>query len=411
MRILLLLLLLFCQDTTDKLIQDLKNDDPVIREAATNKLMTREQDLSIYKSFEASDPETKWRLGKVIQVIEANQKFRSMSTVSPLVTLKFSGEIKDLFAKLAEITGQKFDVRAFGDNKVTIDCVDTPLFQVLDETCKQTAFDWEVVYRDTKGDVIRTVYGDRSIWSPNTTYTTVIELTGVGMSSKTLNSVVPGFKLQVTQTSLSVNNTFNGVNTSAMVQFKCAAEPSLRFVSGPKLDYTKIVTNEGVELINTSTEALYAIVRPPPTTKSISLKGKATYRFPMRVETIVLDVTPIINVARDANGDKYMGFAEYPNIMAKMTSNTFNIIMSGDDNHPKERFLNSYSIKGANGKVGISKAEQGDIGSYFSVYDDHLQFYMYANGTTFVPDTIEFQYVTELRDISFDFTINDIPLY
>lgn len=412
MKFLLLLLLMFYQDT-DKLLQDLNNDDPVIRQDATKHLIEQEKELERFKCLVAttSDPEVKWRLAKVVQTIESNQKFRSMSTISPLITLKFSGEIKDLFAKLAETTGQKFDARAFGDNKVTLDCVDTPLFQVLDDVCKQAGYDWEVVYRDSKGDCIKTVYGDRNIWIPNLNYTTSIELTGVGMSSKTPNSVVPGFKIQATQTSFSIFHKFNETFTQSAISFRYAADPSLKFLVGPKITYTKITTNEGVELINTSTEPVYMLTQPPSTTKSISLKGKATYRFPMKVETIVLDTSLISDVKPDANGDRHMGFADRPDIVATMTTNTFIVAMTGADNYVKDRFLNIYTIKDTKGRVAASKTDPTDAAGFLSVYDDHFQFYMYSNGSTYVPSSIEFQYVTELRDISFDFAIDNIPLY
>lgn len=413
MKILLLLLLLFCQDATDQLLQNLDNNDPAVREDATRQLIDREKDFDKYKALigETANPEIKWRLEKIVRVIEENRKFRGMSTLSPLITLKFSGEIKDLFTKLAEITGQKFDARAFGDNKITVDHVDAPLFQVLDDACKQAGYDWETVYRDSKGDYIRVVYGDRSVWSPLLNYTTSIELTAVGMSTKTPNSVVPGFKLQATQTSFSIYNKFNVTHTQAAIQLKYAADPSLKFLVGPKISYTKIITNEGIELTSTGTEPTVTLITPTPTTKSVSIKGKATYRFPMKVETIRLDTAPIINIKPNGDGDRYMGFTDYPNVVAKMTTNTFLIQISGQDNCVKDRFLNIYKIKDTKGNVVINKTDPADSGSYFSIFDDGFQFYMYNNGSTYVPGSIEFQYVTELRDISFDFAIDDIPLY
>src|SRR5882672_1643291 len=108
MKTLLLLFSLFFQDVTDQLVQNLNDDDPDVREKSTRQLIERENDLDRYKAliWDTTDPEVKWRLGKIVKTIEENQKFRGMSTISPLITLKFSGEIKDLFAELAKVTGQ-----------------------------------------------------------------------------------------------------------------------------------------------------------------------------------------------------------------------------------------------------------------------------------------------------------------
>lgn len=412
MKFLLLLLLIMFQDSVDSLINDLDNADPTIRETATIKLAAQEKYLDTYKSrFEnVVNPEVKWRLKRAITIIEANQKFRSMSTTSPNITIKFEGTATDLFAKLSEITKQTLDTRAFGDYKVKIDCTDTPLFKVLDEACKQIGFDWEVNYRNEKGDVI-----DQNQWSPAINYTTSIELTGAGMSDKTPNHTAPGFKMQVAQTSFSVNNAFNGPPTvQAGVMFKFAADPSMKFVVGPRITYTKMVTNAGVETINTSELARYALCVIPPDSKSISLKGKAKYRFPMKTETINLDLQPLNGQRPDAQGNRYLGFAEYTNIKVIITSNNqVEVHMEGADNLAKDRFLGVYSVKKPDGTVILENNGGNSSGSgYMNVYADYLSFFIYgAGGSNNELGSLSFEYVTELRDMEFDFSIDNIPLY
>jgi hypothetical protein len=408
MKILLFLLLLFCQDT-DKLIQDLNNDDPVVREKATAQLIECEGDLEKFKTMaaQALNPEVKWRLEKAIKSIEANQKFRAATIISPLITLKFEGTIGDLFAKLGVITGQIFDARAFADNKVKIDCINTPLFKVLDLACKQIGFDWEINYRDSKGDVM-----DQYTRAPLLDYTTTTEICGVGMSDRTPHYTGQGFKMQAVQTSLSINNQFGAVTTEAFIQFRFAQDPGLKFAVGPKIKYTKITTDDGTELPDRSVQCRYAMFHAPPTTKSISIKGKATYRIPMKIETITLKGIDILKPNPNGN-EVQMSFADYEDIIVVMnSSNNIEVRFSGVDNVFKDRFTGKYSVIKKGGTTILENGNGSASGGYINVSDDHLQFYIYGTpGSDDAISTITLEYITEFRDISFDFAIDNIPLY
>lgn len=404
MKFLLLLLLMFCQDT-DKLLQDLNNDDPIVRQDATKQLMEQERNLGWFKSLVSttSDPEVKWRLAKVVETIEANQKFRSLSTVSPLITIKFSGEIKDLFAKLTEITGHKLDVRAFGDNKVTVDYVDAPLFKVLDEACKQIGYDWEVTRYDVKGDFIKST-------DIVTEYTTSINLAGMGMSNKTPSYTASGFKMQATQTHISIHNKFNEITTEVAILFKYAVDPGIHYSAGPKIKYTKIIADGDVNLKNYSEQSDYCLASAPPTTKHISIAGKATYRIPMKVEDVVLDISPIYNIKPDANGNATMEFLNSNFSIIKSGAQMY--VYSKGDYKMKERFLGKYEIKDKNGNIVLGNRGTQTGNGYISTSDDYWVFYVYgSNGTPFEISTISFDFITEFRDISFDFAIDNIPLY
>lgn len=409
---LLLLFSLIFQDPTDQLLENLSNDDPVVREQSTKQLIEREQDLNRYKAliWDTTDVEVKWRLDKIVKTITANQHFRSITTLVPLITIKHEGTIGELFAKLSEMTGQKFDARAFGDNKTSIDCVNTPLFNVLDIACKNLGYDWEVVYRNSKGDYITGIYGDRTIWTPTTDYTTSIELTGVGMTSRVPSFTGRGYKVQVVETSFSINNKIQRKEraTQVYLQLRHAAEPSLKFVTGPKISYSSIVTNKGERLQALPVENnMFVLFAPEPDTKSVSIKGKATYRFPMKIEKIILDTSALIDMKFDANTEKHLAFTNYPGITVKQQFNTISVYVDG----VKDRFLGTYCVKKPDDTVVMER--NSTVGqSNVSIYDDHFMFYIYGNGgTPAAIATIEFDYVVELRDISFDFAIDDIPLY
>lgn len=421
MKFLLIMLLATFQDpapgnartkpsTVENLVEDLDSNDPATRDAATSRLIERENSLEKYKAIfnDTLNPEVKWRLKKVIISIEANQKFRAMTTLSPLITIKYEGTMDTLFSKLTELTGQKLDARAFGDNNVKIDCTNAPLFQVLDLACKQIGYDWEVNYRDKKGDVI-----DIYQTSPISEYTNAIELTGVGMSDKTPGYAGQPFKIQTVQTSFGINNKFGEVVTEAVIQFKYAADPGLKFAVGPKIKYTKIVTDKGVELLDRSAMARYALVSAPPTTHNISFKGKATYRFPMKVETIELNIDALHTIKPNANGDCYLDFADRPEFRAQLNNGNISIHAMGHDNLVKERFTGPFTVKKKGGTVILERGTNNSTSSgYINVYEDYFQFYIY--GTPSGDDAVSlitFEYITEFRDLTFDFAIDNIPLY
>lgn len=391
----------------ERLMEDLDNNDPTIRESATGQLITREHDIDKYKALfnDTANPEVKWRIKKVIDSIEANQKFRSMTTIVPLITIKYEGSTTDLFAKLSTMTGQKFDARAFGDNKVKIDCTDEPVFKILDLISKQIGYEWVVTYRDAKENVL-----DQFIGSPILNYISTVELTALGMSDRTPHYTGQGFKMQAVQTSLGINNKFGTVTTEAAIQFKYASDPGLKFAVGPKIKYTKIITDAGIETINRSLLACDMLFSVPPTTKSVNLKGKATYRIPMKIETVVLE--GIETLKPDANHDVIKDFAQYPDISVAMsTSNALSVLFKGTDNLCKERFTGTFKITKLGGAVVLENGS-GNGSGYISVYEDHFQFYIYGTpGSDDAISKIEFQYISELRDIEFDFAIDNIPLY
>jgi hypothetical protein len=406
MKTLLLLLLLFCQqDNADKLLNDLNDDDPVVRQTATKMLTEREQDLNRYRALSnfTSDPEIRWRLKWVIQTIEMNQKFRSMSTLAPAITLKFEGTAEELFVKLAAITHQKFDARSFGNSKVSIDVTDANLFQVLDLVTKQIGYEWMVGYDFNNERINNATNGlEIGLSGPVVNYNTVVELTANGFSDKTPHSTVSGFKMQVVSTNMGIVNKFGEVITELAVMYKFVAEPGLKYAIGPKLEYTKILNDQGIGTVNHSGISKIALITVPPATKSIKIAGKARYRVPLKVETIIMHG---VNLAKE--GELFS--TDNSRFVIKIESGRIQIHTQGDDNLISERFTGKVTIRRPVGDIMFG-GDSGNPGGYISTYPDYFEIYFYSTTSTDCT-SVEFEYITEFRDVQFDFSIDSIPLY
>lgn len=413
MRFLFLLLFLmsslFAQDQTpfQKLIDDLDSNDPKIREAATAKLIEQEDHLEVIKSLavQVINPEVKWRLISVVTTISSNQKFRSLATVSKPITLKFEGLVEELFSILSKTTGHRFDTRSFGNHKVKIDCTDAPLFEILDSVAKQIDYDWIVTRFDAKGNRLEDAPA-----TPTIDYVTVVELTAQGLNGKLPNSVTNGYKIAVDETSFSINNKFGKVITETALKLKHAQDPGIKSALGPILNFTKIVNDRGIETINRSASSKYALFTLPPDSKSVSVAGKARFRIPMHTITVTLD--NLDTMKTDANGNASMTFAEWPNFVVKYQNGHVEVHGVGHDNLIKERFTGTFALYKKDGTIVISSSEQpSGCSGYISLYEDHMAFYVYGNSSPSDVAKVVFGYVSEYRDISFDFKIDDIPLY
>ena len=406
MRFLLILLLALFQDNpTSQLIEDLDNDNPVVRDQATQRLIEREKDIDKYKTlyYDTSNPEVKWRLKQIVQAIEKNQKFRSMATLAPSITLKFEGTAEEAFAKLAEITQQKFDSRAFGSNKVKIDVTDAPLFKVLDLISRQIGYEWIVGYNDPKGDRMNNAVNGLEIGlsGPVVNYTSVVELCAAGFSDKTPNHTTSGFKMQVVSTNFGIVNKFGEVVTELAIMYKFAAEPGLKYAIGPKITYNKILTDQGLAAENRSPVSKIALIAVHPTTKSISVTGRARYRVPLKVENIVIKD---INTAKDGE----LTATDNANFLVKIENQRIQIHARGDDNIISERFTGKVILRRPSGDITFGG--DNNICGYISTYPDYFEIYFYGSATS-ESNTLEFEYVTEYRDMVFDFAIDNIPLY
>ena len=404
MRFLLVLLLVFFQDDPIKqLIEDLDNDDPVVRQDATKRLIEHEEATDRLKSvyYDTSNLEVKWRLKQVVQAIEKNQKFRSMTTLAPLITLKFEGTVDDLFIKLAEITRQKFDSRAFGNNKVKIDVANAPLFKILDEISKQTGYDWIVGYDNPKGERINNVVNgfEAGLSGPVVNYTTTVELTATGFSGKTPSYTGSGFKMQVTATNFGIVNKFGEVVTQLAVGYKFATEPGLKHAIGPKITYTKVLNDQGLGTVDTSMVSKIALFVVPPTTKSISVVGQARYRIPLKIETITIkDINTVKDVAKELDG-----------FLISIENQRIRVYAKGNDNLINERFTGKVSLHRPSGTITFGSDNNTTCG-YISTYPEFFEIYFYGS-TAYESNSLEFEYITEYRDVVFDFNIDNIPLY